>query len=449
MKQFLKRALSLALCGLTVLSMSLLPIAAGEPEGSTEQKPIHELRGNELLKAYNFKCTTEDNEDGTNPSIKDAEIVSLDNKNAFLKVTFPKNDANKYPGIIPNDIPVGLTNYTVKADFITVIDDGNKLSYITYGTFSFSNKKGTGNFGLRTGSDGTLECQNVVTPTGDKPALGKAEELKELSPATNGVTHTLEAIVVSENGALTVTLKVDGVKVENLQLVAGAELKECGVSLRAWHGFAYGFDNISVVDNTTGEAVFSEDFEDHSLANEKTYVDENTHGYACKCGVAQSENHNFVEVGEVDDENSCTTKKAKKMKCDGCNHETTVSNPHTPGEAVVKDATCLEDGLRTVTCTVCNEEIEREVLKTNGHDFGLWEKTETGKKRTCDTCGEIEEIHTTTKPATTDPVAAPETDPTTNDNEQEKGCGAIVALPAVLFTVAGAVVLTVRKKKED
>ena len=454
MKKFMKKATSLALCGLMLLSMVLLPVAAGEGE-TAEATSLHNMSGYELLKAYGFCCTTEDNLDGTNPSITDARVVSLDNQNAILKVSFLKDDSNKYPGIVIKDLPTDLTNYTVKADLVTVIDDGNKLSYITYGMFNYksgsSTKKATGNFGIRT-ANGQVECQNVLAPTGDKPTIGTTEALKELALPTNGVSHTVEATVVFENGVLNVTLKLDGILMENLKMADSAVLTESQVSLRAWHGFAYGFDNISVVNNVTGEVVFSEDFEDHSLSSEKTAVDDQSHGYVCVCGAAKTESHTFVEQGEVDDPNSCTTKKAKLLKCSGCGHELQQSNPHTAGEPVVKETTCLENGLRTVHCTACNEELVHEVLETRGHDFGLWEKTEYGKKRTCDICGEIEEINNTTKPAETQPEAAPETSaPDGNEGgaQQEKGCGSSVALTAVLFTVAGALTLTVRKKKEN
>ena len=57
-----------------------------------------------------------------------------------------------------------------------------------------------------------------------------------------------------------------------------------------------------------------------------------------------------------------------------------------------------------------------------------------------------------TMPSVYQPEAAPET-AALNTNEggaqQEKGCGSSVALTAVLFTVAGALTLTARKKKEN
>lgn len=77
-----------------------------------------------------------------------------------------------------------------------------------------------------------------------------------------------------------------------------------------------------------------------------------------------------------------------------CTHE------HTRTE-VIKEATCIEDGLGKIICVDCEEVLEENTIEALGHDFGEWDVTEPihsvteckdGKKvHTCSRCNEKEE----------------------------------------------------------
>lgn len=77
-----------------------------------------------------------------------------------------------------------------------------------------------------------------------------------------------------------------------------------------------------------------------------------------------------------------------------CTHE------HTKTD-VVKEATCIEDGLGKIVCVDCEEVIEEQVeIDALGHDFGEWSvitpetcTTNGSKRRVCSRCG-YEEIET-------------------------------------------------------
>ena len=80
-----------------------------------------------------------------------------------------------------------------------------------------------------------------------------------------------------------------------------------------------------------------------------------------------------------------------------CGHTTEVSGKaaHTFGNwTTTKEATCTQEGKKTVYCTVCEYEKE-ETIPANGHSLGIWEttkeptETESGKmQRECEVCGE-------------------------------------------------------------
>jgi hypothetical protein len=63
---------------------------------------------------------------------------------------------------------------------------------------------------------------------------------------------------------------------------------------------------------------------------------------------------------------------------------------------VTKEATCIEEGVMTYTCTLCGETKE-EAIPTTDHTWGEWEVTtpascgvEGVETRTCSVCGETE-----------------------------------------------------------
>lgn len=74
---------------------------------------------------------------------------------------------------------------------------------------------------------------------------------------------------------------------------------------------------------------------------------------------------------------------------EGCKHE------HT--KEIVVEATCTEDGSKTVVCEDCGETLSTEVIPAKGHSFGDWTVTkeascfEDGEEsRTCSVCKHVE-----------------------------------------------------------
>ncbi len=94
--------------------------------------------------------------------------------------------------------------------------------------------------------------------------------------------------------------------------------------------------------------------------------------------------HSWNNTYTIDKEATCTEDGSKSVhcqKCDAVKQSTVIpKKEHTPGEAVhenVVEATCTEDGSYTevVHCTVCHNEISRlpVSVKATGHSFGEWQ----------------------------------------------------------------------------
>lgn len=298
----------------------------------------------------------------------------------------------------------------------------------------------------------TVKAANFATVAEKEYFLGRKTEkgdLTGMNEAVVGETITFEMKVNSniknEGGCPTVTLTVsnNGKTAIIYNDFASQTLKECKIGFTGYKGFTYGFDNISVTDDDTGTVVYSEDFEDHAFAETLAAIDDDKHGYFCDCGIAVVANHSYDAGVEIDDETSCTTKKSVKYTCGDCEHEKIVPNAHTPGEPIIVEDTCSENGSSTVKCTVCGEVLEHKVIEGDGHDFGPWEKITNGKKRTCTSCGFVEEDIKAEETVAEQTVA--ETEAT-----EEKGCGSVVAVPAIgALGVCVAAMLTKKTRKED
>ena len=98
--------------------------------------------------------------------------------------------------------------------------------------------------------------------------------------------------------------------------------------------------------------------------------------------------YNYIELldalghreGEwvVVQEPGCTVEGLRTRSCTVCNEELerayTERLGHVEGEwTLIKAATCTVDGIRTRSCTVCNSEIERVTIRALGHTEGEWE----------------------------------------------------------------------------
>ena len=124
--------------------------------------------------------------------------------------------------------------------------------------------------------------------------------------------------------------------------------------------------------------------------------DENGHWYAC-------EREDCDEIGKVSNHKYDVDSCEETACCEDCGYEK-APGEHIPGKwKVKKKATCIEDGLRTATCTVCKEKLE-DVIEAHGEAVvEIPEQpatcTENGKtaKLSCSECGKVVQRQKTIK----------------------------------------------------
>ena len=134
-----------------------------------------------------------------------------------------------------------------------------------------------------------------------------------------------------------------------------------------------------------------------------------------------------------------------------------------PANVSETKATCIEDGVRTTTCTVCGVEYT-EVIPATGHQYGAWtvvkEATETEeglRERVCSVCGEKEsEVipKLAAEETETTETTTSSTNGSTSSNTDTKSPKTGLETGLVIFAVIGAaatvvVVLTISRKKKS
>ncbi len=116
--------------------------------------------------------------------------------------------------------------------------------------------------------------------------------------------------------------------------------------------------------------------------------------------------HNWDE-GKITKEATCEEDGVKTITCKVCNETKTEVIPATGHNwdegKITKEATCEEDGVKTITCKVCNE-TKTEVIPATGHN---WDEGKITKEATCEedgiktiTCKVCNETKTEVIPAT-------------------------------------------------
>ncbi len=116
--------------------------------------------------------------------------------------------------------------------------------------------------------------------------------------------------------------------------------------------------------------------------------------------------HNWDE-GKITKEATCEEDGVKTITCKVCNETKTEVIPATGHNwdegKITKEATCEEDGIKTITCKVCNE-TKTEVISATGHN---WDEGKITKEATCKedgvktiTCKVCNETKTEVIPAT-------------------------------------------------
>ena len=120
--------------------------------------------------------------------------------------------------------------------------------------------------------------------------------------------------------------------------------------------------------------------------------------------LSETHEHHFTGVETILKEATCTEEGKKTITCteENCGEvkeEVIPAAGHRPGEwETVKEAACTEEGERVQKCTVCQEVVNVESVEALGHTWSDWtvEKeadtdTEGLKRRTCEICGAAEE----------------------------------------------------------
>ena len=120
--------------------------------------------------------------------------------------------------------------------------------------------------------------------------------------------------------------------------------------------------------------------------------------------LSETHEHNFTGVETILKEATCTEEGKKTIacteeNCDEVKEEVIPAAGHRAGEwETVKEADCTEEGKRVQKCTVCQEVVNVESVEALGHTWSDWtvEKeadtdTEGLKRRTCEVCGATEE----------------------------------------------------------
>jgi hypothetical protein len=116
------------------------------------------------------------------------------------------------------------------------------------------------------------------------------------------------------------------------------------------------------------------------------------------------------DKGKVTKEATCQEEGTKTFTCKLCNNEKTEPIPlaeHTYGDSkVTKEATCTEEGEKTVTCKICGNK-EVKPIKTKAHEYeekitkeATFEEEGT-KTLTCKNCGDS---HTESIPVRDDKI---------------------------------------------
>ena len=90
----------------------------------------------------------------------------------------------------------------------------------------------------------------------------------------------------------------------------------------------------------------------------------------------------------VTKEASCKEAGVRTYTCSVCNDSYTEEiaklTTHSYTATVTKEASCKEAGVRTYMCSVCNDSYTEEIAKLTTH---TWEKASCIKEKTCSTCG--------------------------------------------------------------
>lgn len=161
------------------------------------------------------------------------------------------------------------------------------------------------------------------------------------------------------------------------------------------------------IKNTTEAIPFEINVANAKTLKVETSVEKSGYDQTVYIGSTKLSKHQHVE-GEatIDKEATCTEDGTKSIYCTECGNvissETIHATGHTPdGKWIIKTpATCTDEGEQIQNCKVCKKEAESEVIPATGHTgTGEWEVlkeascTEEGEEvEYCSVCGEVSDI---------------------------------------------------------
>lgn len=148
-----------------------------------------------------------------------------------------------------------------------------------------------------------------------------------------------------------------------------------------------------------------------NVTKEPTFHEDGEEARTCtRCNLAEtrrlpklseSHKHDYSGKEEITKNPTCTVEGSKNVyctepECGAFKEETIPMLAHTPGEwAVVKEATCRENGEEQKRCTMCGNVMETRVTDPLPHTYGEWEVTQEAscmeagvETATCQVCGE-------------------------------------------------------------
>ena len=100
--------------------------------------------------------------------------------------------------------------------------------------------------------------------------------------------------------------------------------------------------------------------------------DENGHFVTCECGEVSRNEHEFEDL-EIIKEATCVEEGSKTVKCKDCKYQKTVTIPKLEHTTVKYDevpATCLKEGVSSYErCDICDIDIGKTVIPKLEHDF--------------------------------------------------------------------------------
>lgn len=290
MKKSVLKITALFMSLLMLVGMIVLPVSA--------ETDVAAIDTEKLLASYGIKYVTSNgtkDDETVTTAVSSAALVdgsALNNQlSNFLAIKW--GEAASYPVIaLSDDSTVGMTDYTVTVDMITIEEQSNQLAYLFYAYTKDTTTKAGIKF--RTGTRGesdssksaTKDLHGVVAFEGTQVAFQNLSDdyfkstttskdyltfgtnpLTDSTTATLGY-HRFEITVSSpaeDATTSTVTLSVDGVTVDSKYVTCSKEL----TSFIAFCGYktsTVGLDNIKVTNNKTNATIYEEDFENEETA---------------------------------------------------------------------------------------------------------------------------------------------------------------------------------------